>query len=301
LIGGVSFNGSADINLPGVNAAGNQNTTGSAATLTTARTINGVSFNGSANITVTANTPNSVTFNNGGSGAASGSTFNGSGAVTVSFNTVGAPSTTGTNASGTWGIAITGNAGNASSISNAVGGAYTWTAANQFTGNGNTASAFGPGLQVFSTGGNGAVMGFHRGGAFGVNMGLDSDNVFRIGGWSASANRMQMDMSGNLTMSGNVQANSDERLKKDWELLPIDFLDRLAAVKSGTYTRIDSGARQAGVSAQAMREVLTEVVSADAEGTLSVAYGNVALVAAIELAKELITIRQKLAKIIDEE
>jgi hypothetical protein len=51
-IGGVSFNGTADINLPGVNTAGNQNTTGSAATLTTARTINGVSFNGSANITL---------------------------------------------------------------------------------------------------------------------------------------------------------------------------------------------------------------------------------------------------------
>lgn len=51
-IGGVSFDGSADINLPGVNTTGNQNTTGSAATLTTGRTINGVSFNGSANITV---------------------------------------------------------------------------------------------------------------------------------------------------------------------------------------------------------------------------------------------------------
>jgi len=49
-IGGVSFNGSANINLPGVNSAGNQNTSGSAATLTTARTIGGVSFNGSANI-----------------------------------------------------------------------------------------------------------------------------------------------------------------------------------------------------------------------------------------------------------
>ena len=49
-IGGVSFNGTADINLPGVNAVGDQNTTGSAATLTTARTIGGVSFNGSANI-----------------------------------------------------------------------------------------------------------------------------------------------------------------------------------------------------------------------------------------------------------
>ncbi len=49
-IGGVSFDGSANIDLPGVNTAGNQNTTGSAATLTTARTIGGVSFDGSANI-----------------------------------------------------------------------------------------------------------------------------------------------------------------------------------------------------------------------------------------------------------
>jgi hypothetical protein len=33
-IGGVSFNGSANINLPGVNTAGNQNTTGTAANVT---------------------------------------------------------------------------------------------------------------------------------------------------------------------------------------------------------------------------------------------------------------------------
>ena len=49
-IGGVSFNGSADIDLPGVNIGGDQDTTGSAATLTTARSIGGVSFNGSADI-----------------------------------------------------------------------------------------------------------------------------------------------------------------------------------------------------------------------------------------------------------
>ena len=52
-IGGVSFNGSAAINLPGVNITGNQNTSGNAATATTlqtARTIGGVSFNGSADI-----------------------------------------------------------------------------------------------------------------------------------------------------------------------------------------------------------------------------------------------------------
>ncbi len=52
-IGGVAFDGSANINLPGVNTTGNQNTTGNAATATklqTARTIGGVSFDGTANI-----------------------------------------------------------------------------------------------------------------------------------------------------------------------------------------------------------------------------------------------------------
>ena len=46
-IGGVSFDGTANINLPGVNASGNQDTSGNAAS---ARTIHGVSFDGSANI-----------------------------------------------------------------------------------------------------------------------------------------------------------------------------------------------------------------------------------------------------------
>ncbi|EPB8410447.1 prophage tail fiber N-terminal domain-containing protein, partial [Escherichia coli] len=49
-IGGVVFDGSANINLPGVNTTGNQNTTGNAATATklqTARKISGVPFDGS--------------------------------------------------------------------------------------------------------------------------------------------------------------------------------------------------------------------------------------------------------------
>ena len=52
-IGGVNFNGSANINLPGVNTSGDQDTSGNAATATqlaTARTIGGVSFDGTANI-----------------------------------------------------------------------------------------------------------------------------------------------------------------------------------------------------------------------------------------------------------
>jgi len=76
-IGGVSFDGSANIDLPGVNSAGNQNTSGSAATLTTARAINGVDFNGSAAITVTA-----------AAGTLSGNTLK-STVVTSSLTTVG--------------------------------------------------------------------------------------------------------------------------------------------------------------------------------------------------------------------
>ena len=55
LIGGVSFDGSGDISLPGVNQQGNQNTSGNAGTATklqTARNINGVKFDGSRDINI---------------------------------------------------------------------------------------------------------------------------------------------------------------------------------------------------------------------------------------------------------
>lgn len=58
MIGGVNFDGTANINLPGVNALGTQSTTGNAATATrlqVPRLINGVNFDGTANITITAN------------------------------------------------------------------------------------------------------------------------------------------------------------------------------------------------------------------------------------------------------
>jgi len=114
----------------------NQNTTGYAATVSTAAqpnitsvgtltgltvssTISG-SINGSAASATTAGSvDNSVTFNNSGSGAASGTTYNGGTARTISYNSVGAPSTTGTNASGTWGISISGSAGSAGSATTA--------------------------------------------------------------------------------------------------------------------------------------------------------------------------------------
>ena len=78
-IGGVSFNGSANINLPGVNAVGNQNTTGSAATLTTARAIQvsgavtgTANFDGSAaiNIVTTATSDPTLTLAGDATGSA---------------------------------------------------------------------------------------------------------------------------------------------------------------------------------------------------------------------------------------
>lgn len=87
-IGGVSFDGTANINLPGVNTTGNQSTTGNAATATTlqtARTINGTSFNGSANIT-TANWGTGRTITIG----STGKTVDGSGNVSWTLAEIGA-------------------------------------------------------------------------------------------------------------------------------------------------------------------------------------------------------------------
>ena len=61
-----------------------------------------------------------ATFDNSGSGAASGTTFDGSVARTISYNTIGSPSITGTNATGTWSIDVLGSAGSATNL---LGGA----------------------------------------------------------------------------------------------------------------------------------------------------------------------------------
>ena len=99
---------------------------------------------------------------------------------------------------------------------------------------------------------------------------------------------------GALVMKGNVTAYSDERVKTNWRGYNPDFVERLAAVKAGTYTRIDSNERQAGASAQDWQELLPEVVSEDAAGTLALAYGNAAVVACVELAKSVVALRAEI-------
>lgn len=200
-------------------------------------------------------------------------------------------------------VASAATASNCTSISNATGSAYTWTAGNNFRSNADT-GAVGvttntTGVRAYSDNNSGAIMSFLRAGQYAINMGLDSDNVFRIGGWSAAGNRLQMDMSGNLTMAGDVTAYSDVRKKKDIAVIE-NAIEKVKAIRGVTFTRIEDGVRGAGVIAQEVQNVLPEVVKEDAEGTLSVAYGNMVglLIEAIkDLSAEVKTLKAELAAI----
>lgn len=95
--------------------------------------------------------------------------------------------------------------------------------------------------------------------------------------------RVSFSGSGNIVATGSITSSSDERLKKDWEPMASDFLERMASVLHGSFSWRESGERSAGVGAQSLREVFPEVVYEDDEGSLSVAYGQAALVAVLEL------------------
>jgi hypothetical protein len=144
-------------------------------------------------------------------------------------------------------------------------------------------------------------------GAMGL-VGVDSANAFRFqvygdgtnygflssvwGSWS-----LKGDASGNWTATANITAYSDESLKTDWAPLATDFVEQLALIKSGTYTRIDINERQAGSSAQGWRKLLPEVVQEGSDGILALAYGNAALVSAVELAKRVVKLEERLNKL----
>ena len=107
-------------------------------------------------------------------------------------------------------------------------------------------------------------------------------------------------MSYSIVASGNVTAYSDERLKTNWSAMPENFVERLAKVRTGTYDRIDGNKlRQVGVSAQSLRPLLPEAVTeaTDDFKTLNVSYGNAALASAVELAKEVVSLKEQMTVI----
>ena len=109
-------------------------------------------------------------------------------------------------------------------------------------------------------------------------------------------------MSYSIVASGNVTAYSDERLKTNWSAMPENFVERLAKVRVGTYDRIDGERiRQVGVSAQSLRPLLPEAVieGTDDFKTLKVSYGNAAMASAVELAKEVVSLKEQMAILMD--
>jgi hypothetical protein len=80
---------------------------------------------------------------------------------------------------------------------------------------------------------------------------------------------------GDITSGGNITANSDISLKDNIVAIP-NALDKVLQIRGVTYNRndIEGNPRQIGVIAQEVEKVLPEVISEDANGIKSVAYGN---------------------------
>ena len=94
---------------------------------------------------------------------------------------------------------------------------------------------------------------------------------------SPSKRPYDFDQNGTFTASGNIIAYSDIKLKEKLEVIQ-EPIAKIQALNGYTYTRKDSGERQAGVVAQEVQKVLPEVVVVQKDEndneTLGVAYGN---------------------------
>jgi hypothetical protein len=199
----------------------------------------------------------------------------------------------------TWNQNTTGNAATATTATNQSGGTVSATSISTsgttITCSGGSSAAYGA---VTIKGVKNGWAGINFKDSSDVNCGtLMTRSSDGYTGWYNKADNnwlFQLDGSGNFTATANVTAYSDERLKKDWSSVGSDFIERLSQVKSGTYTRIDSGERQAGASAQDMQKLLAETVQTSEDGILSLAYGNAALVAAIELAKQVVELKKEI-------
>lgn len=102
---------------------------------------------------------------------------------------------------------------------------------------------------------------------------------------------------GHIRAAGNVIAFSDRRLKSNIERID-DALSKVMRIGGYTYMRKGGDARETGVIAQEVQDVLPEAVfTAENDGMLGVAYGNLVglLIEAIkELAEEVQVLRSQI-------
>lgn len=235
-IGGVNFDGTANINLPGVNTAGNQSTSGNAATATalqTARTLTvgstGKNFDGAAN----------VSWSLGEIGAApavhahdymptGGGNFTGR----INLPTFG----------NSW---IAGTGGTSCSIG--------------FTG-ASTSGSFHAWMAQRTAGGNGFAVG-----QIGESWVLSFATAANINANTNAATQLITATSGGVTVggefwaTGNNGAYSDSRIKANFKRID-NPLARVRLLEGVTFDRLDMDARQAGLRAQQARNACPEAV-----------------------------------------
>lgn len=264
----------------------NQNTTGSAGTLTTSRTLWGQSFNGSANVTGALSSVTTLSM--------SGQLTN-----TVAIGTAPMVITSTTRVSNL----NVATAGSADTATNVAGGA-----ANQIhyqTGSGATSFITAPVTASTYLSWNGTAFAWAGagGGATITNDTTTNATYYpsfltttsgTLSDIRTSSTKLTFNPSTGALTSTSLVASSDERLKTNWRDLSEDFISRLAKVKHGVYDRLDAPVTQVGVSAQSLAEVLEHAVVKQNDGMFGVEYGNAALVACIELAKEVVELRKAL-------
>lgn len=122
---------------------------------------------------------------------------------------------------------------------------------------------------------------------------ISSASSFEIVNSANSIVIMSLTDAGALTCANDITAFSDERLKSGWQDLPHDFVERLANIRrSGTFEK--DGGRHVGVGAQSLLDIMPEAVMKNADGYLSVAYGNAALASCVALAQRVLELERRL-------
>jgi hypothetical protein len=260
-IGGVSFNGTANINLPGVNASGNQNTSGNAATATklaAARTIGlsgdvsgSGSFDGTGNLTITAtiadDSHNHTIANVDGLQSA----------------------LDGKQAAGTYNTII----GTDSDI-NTSGS----TIIDYITVTDGVITAMG--TRTLTPGDIGALSTSGKAADANLLDGIDSSSFLR----SDTSDNFTT-LTGTTLNATTVNSTSDERLKDNVETIA-DASAKVSALRGVNFDWKATGEKSMGVIAQEVEAVIPEVVATDEEGGKAVNYqAMVGLL--IEAVKEL--------------